>query len=56
MMTEPDRQTVADAVGRAFPDNPEVLAEMRWDSICGCWMIQRWGMWIGIEPDGYVHS
>ena len=56
-VTEPDRQTVADAVGRAFPnDATEVLREMRWDGICGCWMIERWGMWIGIETDGYVHS
>ena len=21
-----------------------------------CLMIQLWGMWIGIEPDGYTHS
>ncbi|SHG89083.1 hypothetical protein [Bradyrhizobium erythrophlei] len=22
----------------------------------GCIMIHRWGMWLGIEPDGYTHS
>lgn len=21
-----------------------------------CWMIQRDGIWIGIEPDGYTHT
>ena len=55
--TEPNRQTVADAIDRAFPDDSaDVLREMRWDGICGCWMIEKWGMWIGIETDGYVHS
>ena len=54
---EPDRQTVADSLRRAFPhDHEEVLREMRWDGLCGCWMIERWHMWIGIERDGYVHS
>lgn len=22
----------------------------------GCIMVPRWGMWLGIEPDGYTHS
>ena len=56
-VTEPDRATVADAVNRAFPDDHEaVLRDMRWDGLCGCWLIVRWKMTIGIEPDGYVHS
>jgi len=25
-------------------------------SLADCWMIRLWGMWIGIESDGYTHS
>lgn len=53
---EPDRETVRKAVERAFPYPNDVLREMRWDSLDGCWLINRWGMTIGIETDGYVHS
>ena len=55
--TEPDRNTVSDAVLKAFPkDGDTVLKEMQWDSLNGCWMISRWGMMIGIEKDGYIHT
>lgn len=54
---EPDRSTVTDAVLKAFPkDGDTVLKEMQWDSLNGCWMISRWGMMIGIEKDGYIHT
>ena len=60
-MIEPDRQTVADAIGQRFADDKltppaTVLREMRWDALSGCWMFFWRGMWLGIEPDGYVHS
>jgi len=60
-MIEPDRQTVADAIGKRFEGDPiappaTVLRDMRWDALSGCWMFHWRGMWLGIEPDGYVHS
>ncbi len=56
MDPEPNRETVKEAVEKGFPNNPEVLAEMRWDSIMGCWLIDLFNMTIGIETDGYIHS
>jgi len=54
---EPNRETVRSAIEKAFPNDAEaVLKEMQWDCIMGCWLIQRWGMTVGIETDGYVHS
>lgn len=54
--TEPDRDTVRDAVVKAFPNNPEVIHDMVWDHITECWLVNLWGMTIRIETDGYVHS
>jgi hypothetical protein len=56
METEPKRETVREAVEKAFPNNPEVLEEMQWDCIMGCWTVWKWNMMLGIETDGYVHS
>jgi len=55
--TEPDRETVADAIRRAFPHDAErVLRDMRWSSLDECWLVRFCGMTVGIEPDGYIHS
>ena len=54
-MTEPNRETVREAVERAFPGS-RCLSEMVWSSLNGCWFWQQWGMTIGIEVDGYIHS
>lgn len=54
---EPSRDTVKEAVLRAFPNNGEdVLKNMRWSSIDGCWYYDLHGMTVGIETDGYIHS
>lgn len=54
---EPDRQTVRAAVESAWPHEAStILHEMKWDGLAGCWLVERYGMTIGIERDGYVHS
>ena len=53
---EPDRETVRDAITKAFPYPDDVIRLMRWDSLDGCWFIKRHGITIGIETDGYIHS
>ena len=54
---EPDRETVRQAVWDAWPqEGAAILREMTWDGLNGCWMIERYGISIGIETDGYVHS
>lgn len=54
---EPSRETVRLALQSAFPDQWEkVLKDMRWSSIDGCWYYDLYGMTVGIETDGYIHS
>lgn len=53
---EPDRETVREALQKAFPYQPEAIKEMRWSGIDNCWLWHFCGMTVGIETDGYVHS
>jgi hypothetical protein len=63
---EPERSILEAALRAAFPDSADAILATpwphgegkgpRWDSLCGCWLFQRWGMTIGVERDGYVHS
>lgn len=54
---EPNRDVLVKAVTDAFPDQAEeILKTVWWSGITGCWLFQRWGMTIGVEPDGYIHS
>lgn len=32
------------------------IAMLRWDSLNGCWFYTLNGMYLGVEPDGYIHS
>lgn len=46
-----------DALFKAFPyDLDDILKSIRYSSINGCHYFKRWGMWIGIEDDGYIHT
>lgn len=48
---------ILDKLRDAFPKSfDKVMAELRWDSICGCWLTSVCGMTVGIETDGYIHS
>ena len=54
---EPDRATVKAAVVQSWPHEADaIMREMKWDGLNGCWFIERYGMVIGIERDGYIHS
>lgn len=46
------------AIASDKPDPRSYLAfrrSIRW-AFGNCLMVQLWGMWIGIETDGYTHS
>ena len=45
---------VTDAILARF-DEP-ALRELRWDSLNGNYYLSRYGMCIGIEEDGYMHT
>lgn len=34
----------------------EILPTVRYDCCNGCWFFERWGMYVGIEKDGYIHT
>ena len=57
-MTEPtDRAPLITAITKRFPDRAQTLIALaRWDPLDRCWHVDVNGMWIGIEPDGYLHS
>jgi len=67
---EPDRGVLLEALVAAYGlgEAWEIMADPSaycagqrepgpvWLSLEGCWMFHRWGMAIGVERDGYVHS
>lgn len=41
----------------SFTDQAEeILKSIKYDYMNRCWFFTRWGMYIGIEADGYIHS
>lgn len=41
----------------AFPNNAQsILQELKWSPLGGNYFFVRWGMYVGVEPDGYIHS
>lgn len=56
-MSKPISEVARKAVEQAFPkDAEDILKGVRWDSLYGCWTFNRWGMLVGIEEDGTIHS
>ena len=51
---------IVEAIQRKFfPDIDQIqktLAELKYDSLNGCWYFTYAGMYHGIEPDGYIHT
>jgi hypothetical protein len=49
---------VLDAVFEAFPRDAEaILRDLRFHGgIDRYWSFMRWSMFVGVEPDGYIHS
>ena len=46
---------VVESICNAFPKDPEsILASLRWSG--DHFSFIRWGMYIGVELDGYIHS
>ena len=50
-------KAVIDAIYKRFPDDAiQILQEIAYDNMNGCYFFTRWGMYIGIEEDGYIHT
>lgn len=64
--SEPAREQLVDHLRRAFPHLIEhpgseggiegLASRAHWSALLGCWLTSAWGMTIGVERDGYVHS
>ena len=53
----PLSHVVVHAVAGAFPrDTMSILHDLRWNSLEGYWYFRRWGMHVGVETDGFIHS
>lgn len=52
---------VVEAIKKAFPNHTQdytsnLLHEVKWDHLNGCYYFNRWGMCVGIERDVHIHS
>ena len=45
------------SITRAFPDQAqEILESIQRDGISQCYYFLRWGLYVGVEDDGYIHT
>lgn len=48
---------VVSAILKAWPDQSvEILKDLQYDTLNGNWYFRRWGMYVGVESDGYIHT
>ena len=47
-------KVVTDAIKNAFKDAPAILPTLRYAG--DHYSFNRWGMYVGVEPDGYIHT
>jgi hypothetical protein len=56
VLTKAQRQSVYRLWLRDEKKQPYRQFRRRVQPAYGCVIINLWGMWLGIEPDGYTHS
>ena len=60
--TRAQREAMGRLYLRTVNEIPAPQSYLKWrrnvvnDRLCGCLMVPFFGMWCGIEPDGYTHS
>jgi len=48
---------VVEAIKNAFPkDADDILKSLRYHAGDNFWSFNRWGMFVGVEQDGFIHS
>jgi hypothetical protein len=54
---EPLPHPVRQAIWKAYPDQAgEIISSLEWDGLNGNFYFWRWGMYVGVELDGYIHT
>jgi hypothetical protein len=56
--TVEEKEIAIKAIREAFPKHAEDIIQnhLRYDYLNGNFFFTMWGMYIGIEKDGYIHS
>jgi hypothetical protein len=50
-------EVVVEAIVKAWPEQAaEILPAMERNHFGGHWYFNRWGMYVGVEDDGYIHT
>lgn len=51
-------QAVLQSILKRFPaeETKEILEGLKYDSLNGNFYFERWGMYVGVEFDGYIHT
>lgn len=53
----PIPEAVETALRQAWPDQADdILADLKWQALDGFFFFTRWGMFVGVETDGYIHT
>ena len=48
---------VVEAIAKSWPDQAgEILPNLHYSHLNGCYFFERWGMYVGVEFDGYIHT
>jgi hypothetical protein len=57
MYTLQPTQIVINSIRNSFPNQAEqILKDLKYDCIMGCWYFTLNSIFVGVESDGYVHS
>lgn len=54
---EGSKEIVEASIRVAFPKEADkIISELKYDSLMGCYYFHLYGMYMGVEHDGYIHS
>lgn len=53
---EPGELVVRGIMDSCFQDPESILAELEYDCLNRNWYFYRYGTYVGVEHDGYIHS
>lgn len=50
-------QAVVESIRRHYPEQADgILRVLQYDSMMQCWFFWLFGMYHGVEQDGYIHT
>lgn len=50
-------EVIKDSIRKSFPKDAEaIIADLKYDTLNRNWFFYRYGVYVGVEHDGYIHS